>query len=103
MTEYPAPPDEAEPLDIDAVMAERSRVRRGVASGEPDPEAMHASNRSMECALSRLAPQAHPALGGPTPPGSGGESDPPSSRQAVWGQPRENPGRRPKDRATSQH
>ena len=72
MTEYPAPPDEAEPLDIDAVMAERSRVRRGVASGELDPEAMHASNRSLERALSRLAPQAHLALGGPTPSGSGG-------------------------------
>ena len=39
------------------------------------------------------------------PSGSGGErgSDPPSSRQAVWGEPRENPRRRPKDRATSQH
>ena len=51
------PPDEAEPLDIDAVMAERSRVLRGVASGELDPEAMHASNRSLARALSRLAPQ----------------------------------------------
>ena len=46
--------DEAEPLDTDAVMAERSRVLRGVASGELDPEATHASNRSVERALSDL-------------------------------------------------
>ena len=55
--DHSKPPDEAEPLDIDAVMAERSRVLRGVASGELDPEAMQASNRSLERALSRLALQ----------------------------------------------
>ena len=47
-------PDEAEPLDMDAVMAERSRVLRGVATGELDREAFHASNRIIERAFSRL-------------------------------------------------
>ena len=56
-SEYVAPPDEAEPLDIDAIMAERSRVRRGVLPGELEPEAMHASNLSLERAHSRLAPR----------------------------------------------
>ena len=53
-SEYVVPPEEA---DINAIVAERSRVRRGVASGELDPEVMHASNLSLERALSRLAPQ----------------------------------------------
>ena len=48
--------DEAEPLGIDAVMAECNHVRRGVLSWELDPDAMHASHRSLQRALSRLAP-----------------------------------------------
>ena len=38
-------------------------------------------------------------VGGPTPLGSGRGSDPPTSRHAVWGSPRENTGRRPDNRA----
>ena len=51
----PLQPDEAEPLDMDAVVAERSRVLRAVATGELD-KAYHASNRIMERAFSRLLP-----------------------------------------------
>ena len=93
-----APHEEAESLDIDAVMAERSHVLRGVVSGELHPEAMHVSNRSMQRAL-RLAPQLRfgvnrvktlgavpktvPCLAqveeGPAPLGSGGSSVPPDA------------------------
>ena len=88
-------PDERESPDMRTVMAERRRVIRGVLSGKLDLEAVRASNRSFwecnrKCVRRRLIRPHWVLAGGATLL---------FLRFGVR-DPRENPGRRPKDRAS---